>query len=318
MIRTLLYKDGKLETKENEFKIRNMIKNGAMAWIDVNNATEEELDDIAKEFKLHPLALKDCRNKRQRAKIDDYGTYYFMILNVIMEKKRTILHKEEYVFMGENYIITFSWDSSNIMDEQFERMSEKAQLFERGIDFILYNILDAITDAYMPVMDRIGTYIDELEERILNNPIKTIQQEIIGYKRRLISLKRLLSPQRDAVNIMLRHEYTLITEKSRMYYMDVYDHILRMFELVDTYEEILSGTMDLYMSEISNKTNDIMKILTIMSTIIMPLTLISGIYGMNFVNMPELGTKYGYFITIGVMAVIVIAEIHYFKHKKWL
>jgi hypothetical protein len=178
--------------------------------------------------------------------------------------------------------VSLHWEKVNIIEDLNIRASNNNLMFSRGIDFLLYNLFDAVIDEYFPLTDSIGDRIDNLEEKIIKAPSQKSQEEILNLKRDIIKLRKVLSPQREVINILLRHDFELIKDENRLYFMDVYDHILRIIDLLDSYQDLITGSMDLLMTQISNKTNEIMKVLTIITTIIMPLTLITGIYGMNF------------------------------------
>lgn len=320
MIRTLLYSNGNVyEAREIE-NIKEILNNNNLLWVDLQSPDENEIKILSDVFNFHPLAVEDCVNRVQRPKVDNYKDYYFMVLYAYSGKdtQRHFTYTGAYIFMGRNYLITVSWEKISIINEIYKRMMNAPELFMRGIDFLLYSLFDAIIDDYFPLTDKIGDKIDKIEEIILRNPKKQIQDEILSLKRTILKLRRILSPQREVLNILLRHDFTLIKDENRLYFMDVYDHILRITDLMDTYQDLLAGTLELYMSQISNRMNEVMKVLTIITTIMMPLTLITGVYGMNFKYMPELDMRYGYYMALGLMGIIVFIEIIFFKIKKWL
>jgi magnesium transporter len=312
-------KDG-FQTDKSSNEIGNALNEGKMMWVDLENPSEDDLKILSDVFKFHHLAIEDCVHKLQRPKVDNYKNYYFIVLNEFKEGKvsKYFTYSQLYVFLGEKYIVTVHWEELQVLKEALERVYNAPEMFERGIDFILYNLLDAIVDDYFPLTDDIGDKIDRIEEIILRNPKKQIQDEILVIKRNIIKLRKVLSPQREVVNILLRHDFPLIREANRMYYMDVYDHMLRIYDMLDTFADLLAGTLDLYMSQISNRMNEVMKVLTMITTIMMPLSLIAGIYGMNFKFMPELESRHGYFATLVAMGLIALAEVIYFRKKKWL
>ncbi|WP_026486150.1 magnesium/cobalt transporter CorA [Caldanaerobius polysaccharolyticus] len=321
MIRGLAYKNGKIYKDFPVEKIKEFLSDSALIWLDMEKPDEKELSLLNDVFHFHPLAIEDCVKRQQRAKVDDYKDYYFILLNAFKGRdvNRHFTYSEIYMFLGKNYFVTLHWENLNTLESVYRRTAESEIIFERGIDFIPYNVLDAVVDDYFPVMDRIGERIDYIEEEIFKNPYpQKIQDEILLLKRNMLKLRKTLSPQREVLNILLRHELYIIKEENRPYFMDVYDHLLRIIDLLDTYQDLLASTLELFMSQISNKMNGIMKTLTIITTIIMPLTLITGIYGMNFKYMPELNNHYGYFITLAVMGLITILEFIFFKIKKWL
>lgn len=320
MIKLISYQNGSITHIGNIEEIEKKLNGKSLFWLDIINPDEKEIKVLREVFKFHPLVIEDCLHRVQRSKIDNFKDYYFIVLNAHREKenKRGFTYEGVYAFLGNSYIVTLHWSQLDVMERAHERVSKDPSAFERGMDFILYTITDEIVDSYFPLNDKIGDRIDTLEEMIIRFPKKQIQDEILVLKRMIVKLKRILSPQRDALNTLLRHDFSLIREENRLYFMDVYDHVLRIFDLADTHQDLLASTLDLYMSQISNRMNEIMKVLTIITTLMMPLTVISGIYGMNFEIMPGVHSRAGFGVTIVLMLVIVGAEVLYFKIKKWL
>lgn len=320
MIKRILYENGKIIENSSISSIKSALNSGEQIWVDLEKPDEKEMDILKDVYNFHPLAIEDCVHKRQRPKVDNYKDYYFIVLNEFTggDLNRNFTYSQLYIFLGSNYIVTVHWNSLKVISDAMERITNGPYIFERGIDFILYNLFDTLVDDYFPLADSIGDRIDRIEENILRNPGKQVQNDILALKRNILKLRKVLSPQREVLNILLRHDFPLIKEENRLYYMDVYDHMLRIYDLLDTYMDLLASTMDLYMSQISNRMNEVMKVLTMITTIMMPLSLIAGIYGMNFKFMPELQSRYGYFATLALMAVIAGVEIIYFKKKKWL
>lgn len=320
MIKRILYENGKI-IKNSSFKnIKSALESEDHIWVDMENPADKEIEILRDIFNFHPLAIEDCVHKRQRSKVDNYKGYYYIVLNEFTggDINKNFTYSQIYIFLGANYIVTLHWNSLKSINDAINRITNAPYLFERGIDFVLYNLFDTLVDDYFPIADGIGEKIDRIEETILSNPEEQVQNDILTLKRNILKLRKVLAPQREVLNILLRHDFPLIKEENRLYYMDVYDHMLRIYDLLDTYMELLASTMDLYMSQISNRMNEVMKVLTMITTIMMPLSLIAGIYGMNFKFMPELESKYGYFAALVLMAVIAGVEIIYFKKKKWL
>lgn len=320
MIKLISYYDKKISKSSSIKKINAAIANDEMVWIDFEAPEDKEIEVLKDVFKFHPLAIEDCLHKLQRPKVDNYKDYYFIVLNEFAEEHTNKYFKSTqlYVFLGINYIVTLHWDNVKVINDTVKEVINSPYLFERGIDFILYTILDNMVDNYFPLSESISDKIDMIEESILRNPKKKVQDDILILKRNILKFRKVLSPQRDALNTLLRHDFPLIKEENRLYYMDVYDHMLRIYDQLDTYMELLASTMDLYMTQISNRMNEVMKVLTMITTIMMPLSLIAGIYGMNFRYIPFLNSKYGFYGTLGIMAFIAIGEFIYFKKKKWL
>lgn len=320
MIKILLYKESNVFEFSNYEDIDSKIKDDNLFWLDIENPSDEEIKILLDKFMFHPLTIEDCIHQRQRSKMENYKKYYFIVINVF--KGRNIEDEfkvsEIFIYISNNYLVTVHWGKMDIIDIVYKKAKDVTNFFERGIDFLLYNIVDEIIDDYFPIVDEIGEKIDDIESDIFEKEDKNIQNKIFVLKKNMLKLRKIITAQREVLNTFLRHDFSIIKEENRMYFMDVYDHIMRLFDLIDTYHDLLTGTLDLYMSFISNRMNEVMKTLTIIATVIMPLTLISGIYGMNFSYMPELNTKYGYFITLGFMGLIAFIELLYFKIKKWL
>lgn len=318
MIKSLLYNKGKVIENDSREFIKENLNTDNLLWVDIENPSNEEIKILSEDFKFHQLAIEDCIHKKQRPKIEDYGDNYFLIVNAFKCKKQQIHYSEIFIFIGKNYLVTLHWERVNAVDNIYKRASASVHILSRGIDFLLYNLFDVVVDDYFPLTDLIEDEIDDIEEKIIKSPSDTSQQDILNLKRDILKLRKVLSPQREVINVILRHDFDLIQDENRLYFMDVYDHVLRIIDLLDTYQDLITGSMDILMTQISNKTNEIMKVLTILTTIIMPLSLISGIYGMNFKFIPELDYRYGYYGVLGVMAILVIIEIIYFRKKKWL
>jgi magnesium transporter len=318
MIKALLYNDKKIIKGDSIEFVKENFNTGNQLWVDIDNPDCEEIKLLSDVFKFHHLAIEDCIHRKQRPKIENYGDNYFIIIKAFKCRKKQFHYSELFLFLGKDYLVSLHWENVKVIDDLYLRASDSVHIFSKGIDFILYNLFDEVIDDYFPLTDSIGDEIDNLEERIIKAPSQKSQEEILMLKRDMLKLRKVLSPQREVINILLRHDFDLIQEENRLYFMDVYDHVLRIIDLLDTYQDLITGSMDLLMTQISNKTNEIMKVLTIITTIIMPLTLVTGIYGMNFKYIPELDFRYGYFGVLIVMAILVIIEFVYFKRKKWL
>lgn len=289
-------------------------------WVDIEMPTAEEYSLLENRFKFHYLALEDCRNRQNRTKLDEYKGYSFLVLQVLLARnQRNRLQFEELkVFLGENYLVTIHHQPISFLDEVYARCQQKQELISKGVDFLFYTLLDTLVDQYLPFFDTINDDVERLEEMIFLDPAKEHLNELFQLRRQLVALRRVLSPLRDILNLLLNPGTGCLPETHRAYFLDIYDHILRSLETVDTSHDLLNGLFEMYLSLVSNKLNVVMKTLTIITTIFMPLTLIAGIYGMNFENLPELKWRYGYFITLGIMGVVTGAMLLFFRNKKWI
>ncbi|MFH1622460.1 MAG: magnesium/cobalt transporter CorA [Candidatus Omnitrophota bacterium] len=325
----ILYLDSNKNFKENLSKqeIVNALedKKGTF-WIDMDKPTEQELGLLSEVFNFHPLAIEECSQYTDLPKIDEFEDHVFIIVHGTWYESNSdeIKRPELDIFMGKNYVVTVHLDIIKTLITNMEKYSKSPQLLAKGSDFLLYNIIDSLVDNYFPLLDYWDDKIDELEDEVLKNNSKDIMSRLIDIKRKMLGLKRSIAPQRDVINKLARRDSPIISAKNVVYFRDVYDHIVRMHELLEANRELLTSIFEAYLSSVSNRMNEIMKRLTIVATIFMPLTLIAGIYGMNFntqastLNMPELNWRYGYVFVILLMVFITVGMILYFKKRKWI
>lgn len=284
-------------------------------WLDIDMPKEHDLDILRKHFDFHPITLNDCMQKIKRSKIHDYDRYHFITVTSSEDlAKELFSYKNIHIFINKNFIITVHRGENRTIKKVFSSIKSKSNVSINGTDFVLYEILDEIVDKYFILTDKLENRIDVLEEKAMNNPVKQTATEIMKLKKTIVKLRRIVSPIRELLNTILRHD-DIISEANRIYYSDIYDHILRIYDLIESEQEMITSCLELYSSQLSNSMNKVMKLLTIITTIMMPITIISGIYGMNFDYMPELHFKYGYFIVLFVMILITICEIIFFKKK---
>lgn len=287
-------------------------------WLNINNPTESDFEFLKSKFKFHPLTIDDCINKTKRSKINDYNDYHFLIIATSdSHPNNTFSYNNIYVYISSNYIITIHYGESKSIQKIISDVDSGLNIVSNGSDFVLYHILDESIDQLFVITDKLEEKINFLEEESMNNPVQITLNNIMKVKKSVIKLRRVVSPLREVLNTLLRHD-DIITEKHRLYFSDIYDHILRIYDLIESDHEMVTSCLELYSSQLSNSMNKVMKILTIITTIMMPLTIITGIYGMNFENMPELHAKYSYFIVIFIMIFSSLGEILYFKKKNWL
>jgi magnesium transporter len=282
------------------------------------------LEQIATIFRLHPLAMEDVVNVHQRAKVDTFGDRTFVVTHMV--RMADHLQSEQVsLFLGPDFVITFQeeagWDCLEPVRDRIRKQVTK--LCAAGPGHLMYAILDAVIDHYFPVLEVFGERLETLEDRILLNPDRAVVGEIHDLKRELLYVRRAVWPQREALNTLVRDEIPHINAEARLYLRDCYDHCVRIIDLVETYREVCSDLMDLYLSSISNRMNEIMKVLTIISTVFIPLTFIVGIYGMNFdtsspYNLPELKWRWGYPLCLAVMVLITIGQVLFFQRKGWI
>ncbi|WP_100614631.1 magnesium/cobalt transporter CorA [Confluentibacter citreus] len=300
-----------------EFKYTDTI-----TWINLNGLNHvNEIEKIGKHFNLHPLVLEDIVSISQRPKIDEYDDYLFVVLKMLYQHENETIVSEQVSFvLGKNYVLSFQESDGDVFDTVRNRIRHgKGRVRTMQADYLLYILMDAIVDHYFSIIEDLGEKIEDYESRIFSGHVdKLINRDIQDLKREILRVRRAIFPLREVISRIEKHESPLILEKTKTYYRDIYDHLIQVSENIDIYREMIWSLMDMYMTTISNKMNEVMKVLTIMASIFIPLTFIAGIYGMNFDYMPELHYKYSYFILWGVMIVLFIGMLIYFKRKKWL
>jgi magnesium transporter len=291
-------------------------------WIDVRGLHQLEIiEDIGKQFKLHPLLLEDIVNTDQRPKLDDYRDYLSVVLKMLYrERPEDHVHVEQVtIILGPHYVISFQENGSDVFDAVRERLrTGKGRIRTMGADYLLYSLVDAIVDHYFVILETQGESIETLEEELLRNPTPEILRVIHAVKHELLFLRRAVWPLREVINGLQRGESALVRDATRVYLRDVYDHAVQVIDSIETFREMVSSMLDVYLSSISYRTNAVMKVLTIITTIFMPLTFIAGVYGMNFKYMPELEWRWAYPVALFVMAAIAFFMLVFFRKKHWL
>lgn len=281
-------------------------------WIDGEPSEIAQLKEV---LSLHELALDGCRNQNQRAKLDAYPAHHFLVFNRIGFEEGRLSTREIDMFLNRRFIITVHREEIPEVDSLWQEVRQQGI---RGIDFLLHRLLDGLVARYFPVIDKLGDRLERLEESILSHPEKAHLERLFWLKRQTILLRKILGPQRDTLFLLTHHELPFIGREAQSYFLDVYDHGVRVLEVIETYRDLVGNTLDAYLSAVSNRTNEIMRTLTAVSIIFMPLTLIAGIYGMNFQVMPELGWRFGYFWVWGLILTIGGSLAVYFKRRGWL
>ena len=292
-------------------------------WINIEGLHEIDIiEKIGNHFNLHPLLLEDIVNTEKRPKMEDYGEHIFIVLKMLShdDKANQIKSEQVSIVLGSNYIISFQ---EGIEGDVFEPVRKrirngKGRIRRMGADYLAYSLMDAIVDHYFLILEKLGERIEDIEDELVTNPSQETLRTIHHLKREMISLRKSVWPLREVLGCLERGETSLIQEPTRVYLRDVYDHTIQIIDTVETYRDTLSGILDIYLSSISNRMNEIMKVLTIIATIFIPLTFIVGIYGMNFEHMPELKWRVGYFIVWGIMAIVALGMLFYFRKKRWL
>lgn len=308
-----------LEQVEECFSLKDT---PTVTWINIDGIHQVDIiEKIGRHFGLHPLIQEDIANTEQRPKIEDFGSYIYIVLKMIYhdESDGEIKIEQVSLILGENVVISFQERKGDIFNHVRERIRRgKGRIRKMKADYLAYSLLDAVVDSYFFMLEKSGEQIEELEEKVVSESRPQNLQEIHRLKRTMIFLRRSVWPLREVINILERGESSLIQEATRIYLRDVYDHTIQVIDSVETFRDMLSGMHDTYLSSISNRMNEIMKVLTIIATIFIPLTFIAGIYGMNFKFMPELEWNWGYFAVWIVMVAVAVLMVVFFRRKKWL
>jgi magnesium transporter len=288
-------------------------------WVDVTDATPEEIAHVGQKFEFHPLALEDVERGGQRPKIDQHDGYQFIVFYAITTESARCKSHEVDIFVGKHFMVSFHDSALPVMTDTAERWrSNVAALGHRGTGFLLYSLLDSLVDGYFPVLDDIAERADSLEETIILQGQPGLQAEILQLRRELLMIRRVAGPERDVMNILVRQDPPLYGRKEIAYFQDVYDHLLRITDSVDIYRDMLSSVLDANLSMVSYTLNVVVKRLTSYSIILMSISIIAGIYGMNFDLMPELDWRFGYPFALGLMVVIATVEVGIFRRIGWL
>ena len=321
----LVYRKGNTKIEENltVADLPELLKDqSAVIWVDMESPTEADEQVLLDVFKFHPLTVEDCRENRHYPKVEEFDGYLYFIVHGVRadtspERFNTI---ELDGFLGPNYVITYHHDYFRSIANVKQLLRTTPVACQRGASFLLHQILDQVVDYYSPVLDDFDDRIDRVEQDIfmLKQPNNKILSEIMELKRSVLRLRRISVKQMDILLRMSRGEFPLISDEMRPFYRDVYDHLVRVVDLSESYRDLISGSMEAYLSVVSNRLNEIMKVLTIFSAIMLPLTFIAGVYGMNFDNMPELHSKYGYYATWVIMITVAVGMLLFFRRRAWI
>lgn len=329
-ISILNYDAGQYEEKEAK-SIEEALVGGnqpAVSWINIDGLHQIDiLEKIGAHFNIHPLVLEDILNTRQRPKMEAYEDYIFVVLKMLQfDRNGAAIEAEQVsIILGPQFVISFQEKEGDVFNPIRERIKNKeSRLRKNGPDYLVYRLLDTIVDHYFVILERLGERIEDLEEELMEKPERETLGNIQGLKRELIFLRKSVWPLREVVSGLAREETSLIKDHTEIFLRDVYDHTIQVIDTVENFRDMVAGMLDIYLSSLSNKMNEVMKVLTIIATIFIPLTFIAGIYGMNFSpdsspwNMPELHWYFGYPTAVLLMVVVGVVMILYFKRKKWL
>ena len=297
-------------------------KSPGVVWINIDGIHEiSVVETVGKLFGIHPLIQEDIANTNQRPKIEEYDGYLFAIVKMLYEEPeaRVIQAEQVSIIVTPKIVISFQEREGDVFTPVRERLRNgKGIIRSRGSDYLAYCLIDAIVDHYFLIMENLEDRILPLEDQVVNDPKPQVMQSIHSLKNDLVFLRRSLWPLREMLARLERERLPLIRPDTRPFLRDVYDHTIHIIEILESFQEIVSGLLDVYLTSISNRMNNVMKVLTIIATIFIPLTFIAGVYGMNFRHMPELAWRWGYPAVWGVMVLVIIGMVIFFKRKKWL
>ncbi|HEX8142907.1 MAG TPA: magnesium/cobalt transporter CorA [Pyrinomonadaceae bacterium] len=293
---------------------------GNVVWADVSDPTGEDFIELAAEFKFHHLSIEDCQQTHQRPKVEEYPGYYFIVLYEaeLVGPHDHLELRELNIFLGANYLVTVHTRPIRAVETARRLWHEWTDRAEHGAGMLSYLLIDAIVDDYMPLLDILSDRMDDLEDQIFEEFQTESIEEIFRIKKQLLYLRRSITPLRDVFNTLLRREQPIFARETHVYFQDVFDHIIRVADSIDTLRDLLGSTMDAYLSVQGNRMNMVMKRLTSIATILMSVTLIAGIYGMNFKVMPEILWRYGYVFALSLMVFVGFGLYLYLRKVKWL
>ncbi|QDU79806.1 Magnesium transport protein CorA [Polystyrenella longa] len=296
-------------------------KEGQISWVDIHGFGDRQtIQQIGDLFELHPLLLEDVVNVPQRPKTEAYGDQILILVRMVQVYESGEIDMEQVsVILGKNWVLTFQEKSGDILDPVRKRIRNKTSRIRNSqSDFLAYAIVDTIIDAYYPALELLGNQLEEFEDEVIMDPTPELLRKLHRMKNRLVNLRRSIWPQREAINRLVRGDYPSISENVRIYLRDTYDHCVQTSEVAEMYREMVTGLMNTYLSSIANRTNEVMKVLTIMASIFIPLTFLAGIYGMNFDHMPELHMEWAYPMVWILMLLTAGGMLYYFWRKGWI
>ncbi len=304
-------------------------KTPTVTWVNIDGVHDVGLiEKLGKEFNIHPLILEDIVNTGQRPKIEDMGEYIFLVLKMFYqdrENSKDINIEQVSMLLGRDFVISFQEKEGDVFDPTRERIRKaKGRVRTMKADYLAYALLDAVIDGYFAILESFGEEVEDIGEILAANPTSETLHVIHKLKRDTIFLRKSVWPLREIVNTLQRGESRLVESSNLVYFRDIYDHTIQVIDTIEATRDMVSGMLDIYLSSVSNKMNEVMKVLTIFAAIFIPLTFVAGIYGMNFNpgisawNMPELNWKFGYFFALGIMLLVALLMVFYFKRKKWM
>jgi len=314
--------DKGLQTDLTAEDVAQAIKDSrTLLWLDLTDLDDADVDLLTSVFNLHPLTVEDLIMPNARTKVEKFADYMFLVM-FALESHDAGLHGKVKILeldccLGKNYLITCHTQPVPPLSVCKDRIRKQSPIILQGADMLLYSILDSCVDSYFPVINDFDNLVDEMSDELFRDPTQETLKKIYHLKNDVMSLRRTIGPQADVVSLLQRGDFEWISPSNSVYFRNIYDNLIRLNDIVGTSREIITGAMEAYVSVVSNRLNEIMKTLTVIATIMMPLTLIASIYGMNFKHMPELDHPLGYYSVLGFMAFVGISMVAYFKRKNW-
>jgi len=325
LVRAMTYgKEGTLENTISPGDPLPVPQSGQVLWVDVTGLADAHIiEAIGSAYRLHPLALEDVLHVHQRSKVEEYDPVLFVVARMLYED-RPLDSEQVSLFLGEGFVITFQEDPGDCFNSLRERIRQGTRIVNKGADYLAYALIDSIIDAYFPRLEQIGNFLEEIDTQLIKNRGRHSLNQLHELRRQLLYLRKLVWQHREAISLLVRQETPLISQETHVYFRDTLDHVGQLLDVTETDRESCMGLQELALAEIGLRTNDVMRVLTLMTTVFMPLTLIAGIYGMNFDpnvspwNMPELKWVYGYPFALGLMSVLGVIMMIFFWMRGWL
>jgi len=294
----------------------------SVMWLNIDGVHQPEIiEQVGKSFGLHPLVAEDIASTGQRPKMEDFDDYIFVVLRMLRfdEKENETKTEQISILLGRDFVVSFQEREGDVFDTIRERLrNNKGRIRKLGADYLAYALIDAVVDNYFMILEKLGETIEEIEDKLVTNPTSETLQTLYDLKREMVFLRKSVWPLREVINRLERSESPLINKSTFVYLRDVYDHTIQVMDAVETFRDMLSGMLDIYLSSVSNRMNEVMKVLTVIATIFIPLTFVAGIYGMNFRFMPELEQAWSYPAVLILMLVVAMLMVVYFRRKKWI
>ena len=314
--------DGELKINLKADQLKSIYdSNNGLLWVDISELNNEDRQLLLETFKFHPLTIEDCVSTNiHPPKVDDFGEYLFMILHGVnyAVESEVVDTAELSVFLGSNYVVTSHNYSILSIDSVKQMVERDGRPMRQGTDFLTYSIIDALVDNVLPTLDKMTEIVENIEEQVIHQPQQSILEATLKLRRSSVRLHRVMAPQREVLNRLSRSDCNLIGDNTRIFYRDIYDHIVRIEDLNQTVRDMTDNALTTYISSISNKQNEVMKILSIVAAIFLPLSLITGIFGMNFTNMPELELSWGYYAVVGFIGFAILIVLWIFWARGWI